>query len=266
MFCKICRNHTQYIFKETILKKYSVSYFQCTKCGFIQTEDPFWLEEAYQSPIALIDTGIIERNRKMTDVSTFLIRIFFDKDAIYLDYAGGYGIFCRMMRDNGIDFYWTDPYCENLFSKGFESKPNTTYKLVTSFESFEHFVDPLYEIEKIFNYSESILFSTLLIPENIPEPSNWWYYAFNSGQHISLYSKKSLEEVANYFGKNFYTNNRNLHLISNIEINNTVFSLMTRMSYIIPSYLIKLGLKSKTIFDLDYLTYVYNHNSNSIGK
>ncbi len=38
----------------------------------------------------------------------------------FLDYAGGYGVFTRLMRDIGFDFYWHDPYTQNLFANGFE--------------------------------------------------------------------------------------------------------------------------------------------------
>ena len=31
-------------------------------CDFLQTEEPFWLKEAYESAIGITDTGIIKRN------------------------------------------------------------------------------------------------------------------------------------------------------------------------------------------------------------
>jgi len=144
-------------------------------------------------------------------------------------------------------------YRENLLSKGFESKQSINYNLVTSFESFEHFVDPLYEIEKILKYSDNILFSTLLLPKETPAPREWWYYAFEGGQHVSFYTKKSLEVIAKYFKMNFYTNNRNIHMISKKNINNSFFSFLINISYIIPSSFIKLGLKTKINSDMDLL-------------
>lgn len=51
MTCKICGKENKFIFKAKILKKYDVSYFHCENCGFLQTEEPHWLSEAYKSPI-----------------------------------------------------------------------------------------------------------------------------------------------------------------------------------------------------------------------
>ena len=58
------------------------------------------------------------------------------------NYAGGYGIFTRMMRDIGFDFYWLDKYADNLLTNGFEynKKIHKKIEAITSFESFEHFV------------------------------------------------------------------------------------------------------------------------------
>jgi len=35
-------------------------------------------------------------------------------DGIFLDYAAGYGLFVRLMRDAGYNFRWSDLYCQNL--------------------------------------------------------------------------------------------------------------------------------------------------------
>lgn len=53
-----------------------------------------------------------------------------------------------MMRDLGFDFYWDDKYTQNIFANGFEYSDDKNYEVLTSFESFEHFVNPLSEIKK----------------------------------------------------------------------------------------------------------------------
>jgi len=45
MNCKICSSNSSHIFSHDVLKKYNVKYFKCENCGFIQTENPYWLEE-----------------------------------------------------------------------------------------------------------------------------------------------------------------------------------------------------------------------------
>ncbi|MDD3083569.1 MAG: class I SAM-dependent methyltransferase, partial [Candidatus ainarchaeum sp.] len=121
-------------------------------------------------------------------------KIFFKEKNSFLDYAGGYGIFTRLMKNKGFNFYWDDKYTENTFSKGFEYKKQKI-DLTTCFECFEHFEEPIKEIEKILKISNNIIFSTRLIPKEIPE-KNWVYYGFNHGQHIAFYSKKTLFFIA----------------------------------------------------------------------
>lgn len=48
MTCKICGSETSQKFKAKILVKYDINYYHCENCGFLQTEEPFWLEEAYK--------------------------------------------------------------------------------------------------------------------------------------------------------------------------------------------------------------------------
>ena len=43
----------------------------------------------------------------------------FKNDKKWIDIGGGYGVLTRLMCDIGIDFYWDDPYKENLFAKSF---------------------------------------------------------------------------------------------------------------------------------------------------
>ncbi len=122
MTCKICGKENKFVFKAKILKKYEISYFHCENCGFLQTEEPYWLAESYKSPINISDTGYLSRNINLSKIVTTLLVSFFDYKKKFLDYAGGYGVFVRLMRDIGFDFYWYDKYTQNLFARGFEYK------------------------------------------------------------------------------------------------------------------------------------------------
>ncbi len=169
MKCKICNYETKNIFSAKILNKYDVKYYYCNNCGFLQTEEPYWLKEAYSNPISIIDTGIMARNIGSSKITAVILYLFFNKYGKFLDFAGGYGFLARLMRDMGFDFYWHDPYSPNLVARGFESKSNSLkYELITSFESFEHFVEPIQEFENMIKFSDNILFSTELLPSLIP--------------------------------------------------------------------------------------------------
>lgn len=251
MNCKICNSKSEKKNEAPILKKYTVSLFQCPKCFFVQTENPYWLPEAYKNPINTQDTGLMQRNLNTVELTSIILYLYFKNTGIFLDYAGGYGIFTRLMRDVGYNFYWHDLYTPNLLARGFEFVPNKSNKvdLITSFESFEHFDDPLKEIEKMLCISKNIFFSTMLIPTPLPSPDVWNYYGFNHGQHISFYSRKSLEYVAKKYGLYFYTNNKNLHIFSKQRLPFFNFSLIYKLRRFGFMRLIKHRTKSKTVSD-----------------
>lgn len=214
-FCKICNSKTIKIFNKKILGKYDIFYFKCSKCGFIQTENPYWLEESYSSAITSLDIGLVNRNIQYSAIIEDVLYEYFNKNDKFLDFAGGYGMFTRIMRDKGFDFYHEDKHCENLFAKYFEindlKNEDKKFELVTAFELMEHVENPFKELDYIFSMTNSFLFSTELVPaENI---ENWWYLGTEHGQHISFYTKKCIREIAKKYNKNYYTNGY-MHLIT----------------------------------------------------
>lgn len=220
MKCKICDSNTEKIFEKIILQKFKSGYHKCINCSFVQTDEPIWLEEAYQSAITSLDIGMISRNNTLKTESTAIIDSCFPEAKIFLDFAGGYGIFVRLMRDSGFNFYRQDDYCQNIFSKNFDLKDIQTNKfdVVTAFEVLEHFENPIKEIEKIFNFSDSVIFSTEIAPETNIEIENWWYIAQETGQHIAFYSKKSMEIIAKKFNKNYYCRNQYIHVFTSKKL------------------------------------------------
>jgi hypothetical protein len=244
MTCKICNQETKQIFQATILNKYEIKYFHCEYCGFLQTEEPYWLEEAYSESINVSDTGYMQRNIGLSRKLTILLSLFFDKNQKFLDYAAGYGVFVRMMRDIGFDFYWDDKYTTNLFARGFEYKNTDKYEAVTTFESFEHFVAPMDEIESLLKISKNIIFSTELLPDTIPKPKNWWYYGLDHGQHISFYSPKTFEFIAKKYNLH-YANLNGLHLLSEKKISKFQLKILNLSKFGLHK-IIQKQLKSRT--------------------
>ena len=244
MKCKICQKENNFIFEGKILNKYKIKYFHCPNCGFLQTEEPYWLDEAYIESINVSDTGYMQRNINLSQKLTILLALFFDKNGRFLDYAGGYGVFVRMMRDIGFDFYWADKYTTNLFASGFEHKNEGGYEAVTTFESFEHFENPIEEIENLLKVSKNIIFSTELLPHPIPKPEDWWYYGLVHGQHISFYSQKTFEFIAQKYHLN-YVNLGQLHLLTEKTISNLQLKVL-KLSRFGLHKLLQKRLKSKT--------------------
>lgn len=214
MKCKICDSEDQLFDTAIILKKYQIDFFECPLCGFIQTEEPFWLEEAYSSAITSSDIGLIQRNIILSRKLDFFIRLHLPEVGRFLDYGGGYGMLVRMMRDKGYDFEWYDEYCDNLFAQHHEMSKQH-YDVVTAFELLEHLPDPMGEIEKLFQMGDTVIFSTELIPKERPKVKDWWYYGVEHGQHISFYTLKTMGLIADKYGMR-YSYMSGLHVFSRV--------------------------------------------------
>ena len=261
MNCKICNAFSNPVFEAIVLNKYKVKYFSCPNCEYLFTENPYWLTEAYKKAINLSDTGILERNILFSKLVSILIYFFYSKDFICLDYAGGYGIFTRLMRDIGFNFYWYDPITENLLANGFEYEKvrNKEIGIITLFETFEHFENPTEELEKLLAKSTNIIFSTVLLPEQVPEKS-WWYYAFEHGQHISFYSKKTLKFLAEKFNMKFYSI-CGLHIFTKKRLNFLMRKLLSfNKTWLF--FFVKKKLTSKTWQDHILLKHLGNEEFN----
>lgn len=218
--CKICNSNSDKIFHTVILNKYDVEYFKCPLCHFIQTEEPYWLPEAYSSAITSLDIGLVRRNLINYPIVKALINSLLNPSGKFIDYGGGYGMFVRIMRDEGFDYYRQDIYCENLFCKNFDitdiAHQNSKFELLTAFEVFEHLTDPMAEFDKMSNLSDNIFFSTDLHDKKT-DFNKWWYLIPETGQHIALYSRETLQYMANSRGMYYYSQN-NFHLITKTKI------------------------------------------------
>jgi 2-polyprenyl-3-methyl-5-hydroxy-6-metoxy-1,4-benzoquinol methylase len=226
--CSICDSLMNLDFSSLLMRKYQVNYYKCDCCGLLQTEKPYWLDEAYSRPIANEDTGIVLRNISNSIKIAVIIFFLFDRKLRYVDVAGGYGLFTRLMRDIGFNFFWDDKYCKNIFSEGFEfTDSKIDVEGVTSFEVIEHIYDPVQFIKETFQQfnSRTFIFSTEVYRGETPS-LNWDYYAFNSGQHISFYKIDTLKEVANKLGLYFYSSH-GIHIITNKKINKFLYFLIT---------------------------------------
>jgi hypothetical protein len=195
--CRLCGGNTQSVARQRLLGKYDVDYQLCTQCELLQTEPPYWLDEAYSQAISQLDTGAVQRNQRDSRLAALLARVLEIKGAC-LDYGGGHGVFVRMMRDLGFDFRWFDKYADNLYARGFEATLDQQYALVTAFEVLEHFADVRSDLEQLFAmHPDHVLVGTVLHAGHQPD---WWYYMLESGQHVAFYTPRTLEHIAQRFG------------------------------------------------------------------
>ena len=253
--CRLCGTSMQAAFSGTLLARHRVTYYDCAICGLLQTEPPYWLDESQTAAINPNATGIMQRNLVLSRIAAAVIHVFFDRRARFLDYAGGYGIFVRLMRDRGFDFYWDDPHAPNLMARSFEGSQldGERVELITSFESFEHFVDPLAELDRMLTRGDSILLSTTLAPQPAPPLDRWWYYGTEHGQHVSFYRARTLRYLARARSLHVCSNGKNLHLLSRRPIANWRFNVCIASAYIGLAEVLRPLVRSKTLADYDLL-------------
>jgi hypothetical protein len=255
--CPICEGSRVRRFQATLLRKYDIDYLYCGRCGLLQTEPPYWLEEAYSSAIADEDTGLVWRNLHIAPKLACLLYFCFERRGRYLDVAGGYGLLTRLMRDIGFDYYWSDPYCPSLLAKGFERETTEPpFTVITAFEVLEHVYNPLETIQAWLQeaQTQTLIFSTQLYPGDLPpEPSAWYYYTLSTGQHISFYGRRTLSEMAKRLSLNFYSEH-GLHMFSARPINRLAFRvLVSKISHLLHRY-VKRKLQSKMFSDFQLIS------------
>ena len=230
--CRNCRSTVNEIFSGNVLG-HQVRYFECNTCGYVQTEAPHWLDRAYTEAINDSDTGIMARNQANARIVLATMLLLGNLDGTVVDYAGGYGILVRLLRDLGVNALWSDRYCENLLARGFEHR-NETADLVTAFEAFEHFVKPADEFDRLLTIAPNVLFSTEIISDPAPIQDDWWYYGKNHGQHIGFFRIRTLEKLAKERGKFFVSNGTSYHLMTSRPVNQVLWKIVILANRLMP--------------------------------
>lgn len=207
--CVICKKGMQKYFSCIAIKKYPFDMLFCPNCGFLQVEDPYWLNEECSDAIADADTGLVARNILISRQLTPFLYYLFGTNGKYVDFGGGTGLLVRLMRDAGLDFYWYDQYCKNIHARGFEFTADISkYDALTAFEVIEHVKDPVLFLKDAMEKTKPklVIFSTECFEGLPPDPEHWWYYGFSSGQHISFYQRKTLQYIGDRLNLCFITN------------------------------------------------------------
>ena len=248
--CRVCEAIAHPIHIGVIFNR-PVQYFECPRCRYVETETPDWLERAYSAAINATDTGLLARNLGNGRWVLGVLWLLGGLSARVVDQAGGYGVLVRRLRDEGVDAYWADAYCENLLARGFEHHGESA-GLVTAFEAVEHFLNPVTEFARMFEIAPNVLISTELMATPAPDPAAWWYYGTEHGQHIGFFRRETLEWLAARFGKHLCTDGRSLHLLTDRPVSRGRWWLVRHAPRLV-SLLARRSLVSKTWADHETL-------------
>jgi Methyltransferase domain len=246
--CRVCSSTTKFTFTVDLLGV-PARYFDCSNCGYVQTETPFWLEQAYGQPIGDADTGIMLRNRANVARVAVALLAFGRLRGRVLDVGGGFGILVRMLRDLGIDARWRDKYCQNLLSKGFEDD-NGSYDLATAFEVVEHLEHPLEELRSLITAFPAVLISTELAPPVGTLNASWWYLVPEYGQHIGFFRESTLAWIASELGCHYATDGASVHIFVRNSSHARNWSMLRRLTPI-AARLAQVSVVSRTVADFE---------------
>ena len=114
-----------------------------------------------------------------------------------------------------------------MFAKQFVANTTTAYELMTCFEVFEHFVQPMEEIGEMVKFFANILSTTLLHTRPMHEIKTW-YLTPEHGQHISLYTIQFLKVIATIFHMHRNSDGVGAHLLSRKPFPERTFKLISR--------------------------------------
>lgn len=236
MKCRLCAGPTAKSFNLEVLNRYDIVFFECTECKSLQSEPPYWLAEAYRDAITSTDTGVVIRNQ-MCQAALLVATTTLNIKGTFLDFGGGTGMLCRMLRDRGLDAYVSDRYSDPVYASEFvldlKSAASRGVGLLSAIEVFEHFENPAANVGELFAVKPRVLLATTVLYRG--EGRDWWYIGKHTGQHIFFYTTAGMNFLAKEHGYHYFGHG-DIHLFSKAPL--TVIQKLT-----LRVFMSKIGLR-----------------------
>ena len=219
--CKVCGcDRVKPLFSTIVLGAYHATVVECQSCGFQSFPDAQeWLEEAYSSPIASTDTGIVARCLNLHKIISSFLSLNY-KHGFVLDWGSGSGLLVRLLRDSGHDCFGFEPYTTPVLAAGYTFKDDQAavqkapFRAIIAAEVLEHLIDPREFMSSVLAMTDTLIFTTELLNSN-KVGKDWWYYSVETGQHIGFYTKNSLEQLACDYDCSYFTcRNQAIHIFT----------------------------------------------------
>jgi SAM-dependent methyltransferase len=195
--CRLCGAELAPVFRKLLLKKHDVQYFQCTACQAMQTEIPYWLDEAYDPGNERFDSGQVTRSILNAAFLNWLVTVAELSSPRLLDYGCGSGLLVRLLRDSGLNAWGLDRHSNPRLSLGFQVSDPVGFDVINLCEVIEHFDQPRVALDEIFRANPSlVVVQTGIMGE--PDPS-WFYLADFHGQHIFFLTVATINWIASHY-------------------------------------------------------------------
>ena len=211
--CPICNSLANMLFSVMVQGENRSDLNSCSNCEFAFYPDQNWISNSFSDELNSLDVGATDRTMIAADYLSVVLKSQKLSHGKFLDYGGGYGLLSRIMRDRGFNFENFDPYTRQIFPTSGQQSDillEQEYDAVTLIEVALHFEDPVKEFKRLLDLSDVVLFTAVLTDEKLD--SNWWYLSLETGQHIALFSKKTLAVLAEKLDVKLTTDGKFFHV------------------------------------------------------
>jgi SAM-dependent methyltransferase len=201
MNCKICNSEN---LNDIIAN--NKKYYNCNDCGFIFIDERYLATKEEELAEYELHENTIENKGYVQMFENFMKEGFYPYAKSckrVLDFGCGPGpVLSELIRRNGYevevyDIFYSPDIPEGLFD------------FVTSTEVFEHFINPLKEIEFILSLMKKGAYLSIMTqyhPNDSKKFEDWWYN--REVTHISFYTEKTFEYIASKYDLDYVYNNK----------------------------------------------------------